>query len=149
MRAEELESEVAAVAHRCWCDRMAAHGWRYGPRYDEGERTHDALRPFEALDRHDRRLTLAAVRSMELARLLAAAVDYPRGPDREFTVEEMRAGLPVAMIPAPGEEEAVADRGLVESWETDEEGDLRLIRVRWPGGEVSEHHPAAREVRRL
>ncbi len=149
MPSDDLESEVAAAAHRWWCDHMAADGWRYGPRYDEAARTHDALRPFEALDRHDRRLALNAVRAMDLARLLAGAVDYPRGPDREFTVEEMRAGLPVAMVPTPGEEEAEADRGVVESWETDAEGDLRLIRVRWPDGEVSEHHPAARELRRV
>ncbi len=149
MPAEELELEVAAAAHRCWCDHMAAHGWRYGPRYDEAARTHDALRPFEALDRHDRRLTLAAVRATELVRLLAAAVDYPRGPDREFTVEEMRVGLPVAMVPAPGEEAAEGERGVVESWETDKEGELRLIRVRWPEGELSEHYPGARELRRV
>lgn len=148
MPSDELESEVAAAAHRCWCDHMAAHGWRYGPRYDEAARTHDALRPFEALDRHDRRLTLGAVRATELARLLAAAIDYPRGPDREFTVEEMRVGLPVAMVSAPGDDEGVADRGVVESWETDQEGELRVIRVRWADGERSEHHPGARELRR-
>ncbi len=149
MPSDDLESEVAAAAHRCWCDRMAADGWRYGPRYDEAARTHDALRPFEALDRHDRRLTLNGVRAMELARLLAGAVDYPRGPDREFTIEEMRAGLPVAMVPAPGDEGVESDRGLVESWETDAGGALRLIRVRWPDGELSEHHPAARELQRV
>jgi RyR domain len=149
MPSDDVESEVAAAAHRCWCDHMAAAGWQYGPRYDEAARTHDALRPFAALGRHDRRLTLSAVRAMELARLLAGAVDYPRGPDREFTVEEMRAGLPIAMVPAPGDEGVESDRGVVESWETDAAGDLRLIRVRWADGEVAQHDPAARELRRV
>lgn len=147
---EGITGEVAAVAHRCWCEAMARSGWRPGP-YDERARTHDALRPFGSLDPEDRRLALEAIRDLGLVRVLEEAMDYPRGPDRRFAASEMRAGLPVAIVPAPGAPICAAggDRGVIESWELDADGALRLIRVRWPGGELSEHAPEARELRRV
>ncbi len=128
---------------------MAAEGWRYGERYDEGARTHDALRAFEQLDADDRRMAVEDVRARELVDLLESAIEYPRGPDREFLAREMRVGLPVGLV-TPGAQDRVIDRGVVESWEVDgATGVLRLIRVRWADGELSEHHPAARELSRV
>lgn len=140
--------ELAAVAHRLWCEDMVTDGWRHGPRFDEAERTHDALVPFDQLGRHDRRHAVLAVECSGIAERLADLIDHPRGPDREFTTEEMRTELPVTLSPRQGEA-APAERGAIVSWETDEGGDLRLIRVRWSDGDLSEHHPAARELRRV
>ncbi len=149
MAMKGVSAELAAIAHRLWCEEMTAASWRRGPAYDEAERTHDAMVPFEELSRHDRRLAIRAVEYSEIADELVRLISYPRGPDREFAVEEMRPGLQVAMVPGPDEVASEADRGLVESWELDGEGELSLIRVRWPDGELSEHHPIARELRRV
>ncbi|CAG0985581.1 hypothetical protein PHYC_02004 [Phycisphaerales bacterium] len=133
----------AALAHQVWCERMQRAGWRYGPAYNETERTHDALVPFEKLPASDRRSTRAAILALEVEDLVFESIEYPRGPDREFTLSEMRVGLPVQCEPGP-------EIGKIVSWETDP-GDeaLRLIRVRWPDGSLSEHFPPERELRRL
>lgn len=142
-------AELAAIAHRLWCEQMAASSWRSGSIYDERNHTHDAMVPFENLNRHDRRRAIRAVEYAGVADQLVRLIDHQRGPDREFTVEEVRVGLPVEFTESPGTPRPDAERGSVESWETDDEGDLRLIRVRWPDGELSEHHPVARELRRV
>ncbi len=80
---EGVEGDLAAVAHRCWCERLQREGWRYGP-YDEAARTHDALRPFQALPEEDRRWAIESVRAFQMADALARAIeDYPRGAERE------------------------------------------------------------------
>jgi RyR domain len=145
----EVSAELAAIAHRLWCDRMAATSWRYGTTYDERDRAHDAMVPFESLDSHEQRRAIRAVEYAGIADQLVRLIDHRRGPDREFTVKEMRAGLAVESVPSPDEPPAAADRGAIESWEVDAEGELTLIRVRWADGEVSEHLPAARELRRV
>ena len=61
---------------------------------------HDALVPYEQLSRHDRRHIRSQIEYEELEHLLANAVEYSRGPARDFAVEEMRPGLPVAFIVA-------------------------------------------------
>lgn len=150
---------LAAVAHRCWCASMAEGGWHPGG-YDPQRRTHDALVAFEHLPDRDRRATCQAIEALELDRMLAGAVEYDRGPCREFVLGELRPGLPVVWAdsdPAPpsaphrgpGEQDA-SDRGVVESWEVDPgTGGLALIRVRWASGELSEHYPSERELRRV
>ena len=135
--------ELAALAHRAWCEQMFAASWRYGPVFDKAAMTHDALVPFEQLPRLDRRRSLRVIEGSGLAKQMVKLIDYPRGPDQEFAIEEMRVGLPVALPDTPSE------RGAVESWETDAEGELRLIRVRWPDGDLSEHAPVAGELRRV
>ncbi len=140
--------ELAVIAHQLWCEQMAALSWQRGPDYDECRRIHDALVPFQDLGRHDQRRAIRAVECAEIADRLARLIDHQRGPDRELTIEEMRVGFAVAIVGSPGEEPP-DERGEVESWETDDEGELRLVRVRWPDGEVSEHHPVARELRRV
>ena len=53
--------ELAAMAHRLWCEHMTDTGWRFGPAYDPEARTHDALVPFGRLAPHDVRSTRAGV----------------------------------------------------------------------------------------
>lgn len=153
MDATDLTEDLARLAHECWRRRMAAEGWVFGPAYDEVSRRHDALVPWEQLGRWDREEARLAVESLELERLLAEELDYPRGPDRPFTPEEMRAGIRVAWaegiaqdIAAPG---AGPRCGVIESWETDRSGRLTMLRVRWEDGSLSEHLPSERDLRRV
>lgn len=134
---------LAATAHEIWCDRLRRAGWRYGELFDEKKRTHDALVPFAQLSATDRRSTHATILALQIEEQLADAIEYPRGPDSEFTLPEMRVGLPVLW----GEEPAI---GHVVSWETDSDSDaLKAIKVRWPDGMLSEHFPPERELRRV
>lgn len=148
-----VTAELAAVAHRIWCDRMLADGWRYADRYSETERTHDALVPFDRLDRRDQRAARLGIVAEELEPRLASAIRYSRGPNREFLVEEMLQGRRVVFCPhmrSPAPEQVTgADIGTVESWDVDDDGELDLIRVRWPDGQVVEHAPGLLELARL
>lgn len=141
---------LAHLAHDLWRRRMRRKGWRYGPSFDEGRKTHDAMVPFDALSRHDRSMVIEAVRALDIEPLLERAVDHDRGPEREFSAEEMAVGLRVGWAGGirfedPSEAEMT---GEIVGWELEGE-DLALIRVRWSDGEVQEHLPAERDLRRL
>lgn len=135
----EALNKIARLAHELWCERLRREGWRPGP-FDAAAKTHDALVPFEQLHPADARSTRAGVEALDIPALLEQAVDYPRGPDREFIPEELRQGLVV-------ESSDGACRGQVESW-TISAGALTNIRVRWSDGEVIDHFPPERELRR-
>lgn len=134
--------DLTVIAHRLWCARMVAAGWRHGPQFDPQARTHDAITDFSGLSTHDRRHAVAGVEAQGLEAVLAAAIAYQRGPDREFRLNEMRTGATVRSA-ARGTELI----GRIESWKS--EGDaLTLIRVLWSDGSRSEHDPVLRELAR-
>lgn len=135
--------KLADAAHEAWRQRMLADGWTHGSVYNAEAHIHDALVPFLALDEDDRDTALLNAEGLELEERLAKAVDYPRGPDRPFTRREMKNGLAV-------EDVADGTRGQIISWTTHPRtGRLELIRVKWPDGEISEHAPAERTLRRV
>lgn len=145
---------LAAIGHRMWCEMMVAQGWRRGPKYDAARREHDALVPFEALSEHDKRLVCLAIAADKIPQRLEKAVEFPRGPDREFSLDELRVGLSVTWadwIPKPeGRRMEIVERGQIVSWDTDPSTAApSMIRVRWESGEVSEHHPSERDLQRL
>src|SRR5262245_33441497 len=89
--------DLSAIAHRLWRERLAGAGWSSGPAFDPARRTHDALVDWPGLSRQDRRHARLGIEALELEEKLVSAIRYQRGPDREFVVEEMRQGLPVAL----------------------------------------------------
>jgi len=101
-----LREQVAELVHDCWRDRMARDGWTLGP-YDAIEQTHDALVPYRELSRRDKRELDIAIRAEEVLRTLAELVEYERGPDREFLLEDMHRGRRVLVDGRPG---------VIESW---------------------------------
>jgi hypothetical protein len=127
---------------------MEAEGWRHGPEFDECARRHDALALFESLDRRDRRSALIGVLADELEQRLAGAIVYERGPDREMLIEEMEPGLRVGLGGARMAAEEREVLGRILDWRTGADGELAEIRVKWDDGEVTDHHPADRELRR-
>ncbi len=131
---------------------MREVGWEYGQAYDERNRLHDALVPFESLSPRDQRQVVQAVRALDIENALARAIRHDRGPDREFDAREMRPGLPIrtaSSVSGSNGGRSEPRTGIVESWETDRDGWLTVIRVRWSDGSRSEHHPAERELARL
>jgi hypothetical protein len=149
---DTLAISLAEIAQTLWQRQMKAAGWHHGP-YDPAARTHDALVPFEALERHDRRRLVTAVASLELESQLLAVVDHQRGPEREFTLEEMRVGLPVTW--AEGTEfegpDRTGERGRIESWAvcSNNPEELDVIRVRWADGSLLEHFACEQALRRV
>lgn len=139
----ELTTDIARLAHRCWCRRLEQEGWRPGE-FDETCRTHDALVPFESLAARDVRSAIIGVVANEIEDRLADTIDYERGPDREMLLEEMREGLRVRSAAPPDQ----AALGTIVSWETDH-GELGPISVRWDNGELTHHHPVDRELARV
>ena len=158
--ASNAAERLAEIAHDLWRDCMEAEGWRYGPGYDPGRRTHDALVPFRRLDQHDRRQALLGIAALQIEDELRGSVWYERGPDRLLTLEEMSEGLRVASSPwstgHPTHEETgevreageIGEVGQVIAWDTDDQGWLCSVTVRWPDGSTSTHHPADRELTR-
>ncbi len=141
---------LADAAQTLWCRHMESLGWKLGP-LNPSLRTHDALVPFDRLGPHDRRRLLDAVAGLELEPVLLQAVDHQRGPDREFTLEEMRPGLEVAYAETAPEDPSGPDlakeRGVIESWDA-RGGLLECVRVLWADGALVEYHPAERALRR-
>jgi hypothetical protein len=137
-----IEFEIAALAHRLWCERMNAKGWTYGAEYSAARRMHDALVPFSSLSSRDQRDTVLGVMSLELIDSLQEMVDYPRGPDRELSTDELRVGMRV-MPP-----DNAVEYGTVLSWEPDPDwpGSVLTIRVRWVSGDIIDHPAAGREI---
>ncbi len=154
MPTDAITCDLARAAHALWCRRMIAGGWKYGESFDPEQRTHDALVPFDRLNVHDQNSAILTIRTERVEEILCRAIDYPRGPDRPFTPEEMRVGLPVGWAATVTSKDPLRDIpreiGTVDSWELDADGqELSLIRVRWPGGDIFEHYPSQRDLRRL
>lgn len=144
-----LLERLAEAAHELWRDTMLGNGWRPADRYDEAEHLHDALVPFCELLPLDRREALLAARS--LADQVVAEIAYQRGDDREFTVLDVVAGQPVTLSDGGRfEGEPRESLGEVISWEAEPESPfLSLIRVKWNSGDITEHAPSLRELRRV
>lgn len=139
----ELIADLAIVAHKLWCAKMLRDGWRPGPRFDAQAKVHDAIKGFDRLSEVDQRHARTAILADELDARLAAAVTYPRGPDRELSLDDMRSGALVRSAAS-----GATPTGLIESWERDGPR-LTLIRVRWSDGSRSEHDPVLRELARV
>ncbi|MFG0260554.1 MAG: RyR domain-containing protein [Phycisphaerales bacterium JB041] len=149
MHAAAALDRLAAIAHDLWRDRMERAGWTTGRRFDPREKRHDALVPFDQLGPRDRERAVLGIRALDCLELLAGAVEYQRGPDREFTLGDMREGLAVVHNDPEGRAAlAPGEPGHIVEWKSDA-GSLRAICVRWADGSTSEHHPAAGELRRL
>lgn len=125
---------------------MIREGWRCGATFDPAEKVHDALVPFPELTRYDRCALRTAIEAEDVEARLGALVDYPRGDDRPFGAEEMRAGLEVGL--AADLDGAGSERGRVVEWALTPEGCLDEITVRWEDGTVSRHCPSERDLRR-
>lgn len=154
MATDAITRDLARAAHALWCRKMVACGWTYGEVFDQEQCTHDALVPFDRLNIHDQNNAIVLIQSEEIEERLARLLDYPRGPDRPFTPEEMRVGLPVGWATSVKFTDplrnAADEVGTVMSWQVDEAtGELSVIRIRWPGGDVNEHYPSQRDLRRL
>lgn len=150
---EDTLNDLAAVAHRLWCARMLSNGWTYADRFDAALHTHDALVPFTRLERRDQRAARLGVLAEELESRLISAIRYSRGPNREFLIEEVVKGRKVAFCPnmKPPPRASVQQEGVgeIDSWTVDSDGELDLIRVRWPDGQVTDHVPGLLELARL
>lgn len=133
-----LLQRVAAVAHDCWRARRREEGWSLGPGYDPNAKLHDALRSFDDLPERDQKMALMSVRVEQIMSTLASAIDYPRGPDRPFYLDEMQEGRPVAL--APRDPSGPRRLGAIVGWEV-VDGELAVIRVRWEDGGVDDFDP--------
>lgn len=145
----DIADQLAAIAHQLWREEMEWLGWQRGERFDAQHRQHDALVPWAELSEQDRRHARLGIECDEVDQMLISCIRYQRGADREFTAEEMRHGLPVAFVDPAESAERPAPRGTVIDWAVDSIGELQSIRVQWEDGDVSEHHPAVRELRRV
>ncbi|MBX3377507.1 MAG: hypothetical protein KF678_10955 [Phycisphaeraceae bacterium] len=144
--------ELARLAHHFWCRKMLRGGWTYADRYNAAMRTHDALQPFDRLDARDQRTVQLIVTAEGFADQMADVVDYPRGPNRPWTAEELHPGFKVGWAPhiRLPEGEASAQVGVVESWEVDPVSrELVQLSVRWPSGDLTEHLPDEGDLIRL
>lgn len=152
MAADAITRDLARIAHALWCRKMVACGWMYGETFSPEKRTHDALVPFDRLSLHDQNNAVLIIQSEGFESKLERAIDYPRGPDRQFIPSEMRVGLPVGWAAGVKLADPLRDPsteiGTIDSWEI-KSGELSVIRVRWPGGELLEHIPSLRDLRRL
>lgn len=139
----EVSEKLADAAHEAWRIRMLAEGWKLGTVFDRQALVHDALVPFSKLDDEDRWTAIQIVEGMRLEERLAQAIEYSRGADRILMASEMRVGLVVQSAFDP-------EQGTVVSWETNPRtGRLEIVRVEWSDGEVTEHAPAERELKRV
>lgn len=63
-----LQETLAKNIHDTWAAGRLAEGWRYGPRLDDGLRTHPCLLPYHELPEsekeYDRRTAAATIRCM-------------------------------------------------------------------------------------
>ncbi len=144
--------QIAAIAHRLWCERMKSEGWRYGDRVCIDDRTHDALVPFDRLSEADQIAARRSVQCMELEHRLAEEISYARGPNRDYVLEDMKVGLRAVFCPdfRPPAMERVPqnERGEVEGWEC-LDGELESVRVRWADGSCGEYAANSGELARL
>ncbi|MCW5775670.1 MAG: hypothetical protein KIS87_04390 [Phycisphaeraceae bacterium] len=150
MFAADYLDRLAEIAHDLWRDRMHALGWRCAPTYDERERRHDALVPFQELGEDDRRETIDGVAALELRECLADAVRYDRGPEAPLRLRELRHGLPVGWSEAERRNaiDLPPEPGRIVGWDA-QRGRLAWVEVEWSDGARTQHVPEERELRRL
>ncbi len=135
--------QIAAIAHRLWCERMKSEGWRYGDRVNLEDRTHDALVTFDRLDESDRIAARRSIQCMELEHQLAREISYARGPNRDYVLDEMKIGIKVVFCPdfmvLSLEEVLPNEVGEVEGWHCSESAELDTIRVLWADGSSGDY----------
>lgn len=146
--------DLASIAHRLWSGQMIRQGWRYGSEHDEERHVHDALVDFDQLGKRDRQHGIRAMEALDLESTLVNAIEYQRGPEREFMAEEMVQDLEVGWAkhvqPEDPSHDLSTERGQIESWEINSEtGDLTKIFVRWQDGSLIEHYPSECDLRRI
>ena len=144
----DMSERIAVLAHDLWRKKMARDGWTPGPEYDPETKRHDAMVPFDALGKYDRRQTFIGVEAECLERTLSDTIYYERGPGRLFTAEEMRVGFPVESNNERMPPETPVEKGRVVDWQVGEDGILRSITVAWDDGTRDEYDPEARELSR-
>lgn len=150
---QEHVQRLAAIAHEFWRARMTADGWKHGASFDAGTRTHDALAPFDRLSPDDQREAIACLLSVDAPDLLARSIRYDRGPERAFSLSEMKPGLRVAWAPHVVRDDpvlAAATIGEIMDWRVDPRTEeLGVFRVRWDTGSITEHEPLVKDLRRM
>lgn len=145
-----LVEELCRVTHLCWREKRAREGWQYGIKHDDTSRTHDAIVPFDELTKRDLHVLGVAVKAEEVERFLANIVEYERGPERLFMIEDMRQGMRVGMSKSDGSFDDSEILGAVTGWDADADtGELESIEVRWDDGDTMRYHPEVRELRRI
>lgn len=144
--------QIAAIAHRLWCEQMKSQGWRYGDRVNVEDRIHDALVPFDRLGEGDRIAARRSIQCMELEHQLAREISYSRGPNRDFVLDEMKIGLRVVFCPdfvtPPLKEVPPNEVGEVEGWRCSDDAELDTIRVLWADGSSGEYPANSGELAR-
>lgn len=145
---------LAEFAHDQWRQYMIDQGWRFGCEYNQKALVHDALIDFDRLNDRDQDAAVRGVRMLGLDSLLIGAVEYSRGSNREFVIDEMQNGVQVGWADdvkfSDPVREGSSERGIIDSWTIDAtRGELTTIRVHWDDGSFSEHYPSERELRRI
>jgi hypothetical protein len=107
---------------------------------------HDALVAFAQLLPADRRAAIVKVESEGLAERLIELVWPDRSDTRPFDASELHVGMKVGMV---DERENVAEPGELQSWETDDDGAVVAITVRWADGSTTTCDPLEGVIRRL
>lgn len=128
-------NQLARIGHQVWSDGMREAGWRFGVRYSEDNRTHDALVAFDELPDIDQRLTMLRIEAEHVVQKLGELATPDRSDTRPFAAVELRVGLPVGWAST---EDVPAEPGAVESWSLDDEtGDVLEVSVRWRDGSIT------------
>jgi hypothetical protein len=114
---------------------------------------HDALVPFSSLPEDDQQEAIEYLLAADVPDLLATTIRYDRGPQRSFSLAEMKPGVRVSWAPHVILEDPNlinARMGEIIDWRVDPKSEqLVVFRVRWDTGSVTEHDPLVRDLRRL
>jgi hypothetical protein len=143
-------NELAATAHRLWCEAKLADGWRYDDEYNPYKKTHDALVPYDQLSEVDRRSARIGIECAEIIDMLPISIDYARGANRDFTEDELFIGMRVVLCPKsePPDPVPPEDIGEVVDWVMRED-ELEAIIVQWKDGEKVDYAANSGELARL
>jgi hypothetical protein len=134
----DLDHQVAAAAHRCWCKKMLEAGWRPGKIYDATAKTHDRLVPFEKLTAFDQSQARLWVEIEELVDRLAESMRFAMS-QRELSANDIFVGMRVRI----GDPERL-EFGRIVSWDIADKatGSLEMILVEMDDGSVLDFIPA-------
>ncbi len=141
---------LAAAVHDLWRRDARMRGWRRATRFDPKTKRHDALVPFERLDRDDQWTLIEILDANEVVPDLVRLLEYSREEDglpRPLRTRDMRKGLVVET--ACGAENGYPPlRGEVTGWTTHPVSRrLETIRVKWIDGTRSTHAALECEIR--
>lgn len=102
------------------------------------------MAPWDQLSAEDRAEIIWALEIAGISAQLAALVERARANWRPFRPGDLALGQRVVHADVP------SDVGSIESWELETgQAAVRIIRVRWDDGSVTEHHPCEGELLRL